>query len=115
MIREIADQGNIVILSRGGSAILHDRPDVLRVGLIAREEDRAARGVKRGHISEEEAQDFISHSDDAQRRYFQKAFGTDPFDPFLYHFTFNTSDVTIEFAARITVIAAQSLDKDGAL
>lgn len=115
VIQEIADQGNIVILSRGGAAILRHRADVLRVGLIARAEDRAARVVERGHISEQEALDFIAHSDAAQHRYFQKAFGTNPFDPFLYHFTFNTSDVSIEFAARITVIAAKSLDEERAL
>ena len=100
VIQDIADQGDIVILSRGGGAILRDRTDVLRVGVVGRMDDRAARVAERENISMDEARDFIAHSDTAQHRYFEKAFGTSPIDPFLYHFMFNTSDVTIEYAAR---------------
>ena len=115
VIQDIADQGDIVILSRGGAAILRDRTDVLRVGVVGRMEDRAARVAERENISMDEARDFIAHSDAAQHRYFEKAFGTSPIDPFLYHFMFNTSDVTIEYAARAVAIAADSLDDDGVL
>ena len=78
-------------------------------------EDRAKRVAERENISMDEARDFISHSDAAQHRYFDKAFGTSPIDPFLYHFMFNTSDVTISYAARATILAAESLDDDGKL
>ena len=115
VIEDVAEQGNIVILSRGGAAILRDRTDVLRVGVVGRMEDRASRVAERENISMDEARDFITHSDTAQHRYFEKAFGSSPIDPFLYHFMFNTSDVTIEYAARATVIAANSLDDDGVL
>ena len=115
VIQDIAEQGNIVILSRGGAAILRERNDVVRVGVVGRIEDRAKRVAERENISMDEARDFIAHSDAAQHRYFEKAFGTSPIDPFLYHFMFNTSDVTIAYAARMTVSAAQSLDDDGKL
>ena len=115
VINDIADQGNIVILSRGGAAILQERNDVVRVGVVGRMEDRAKRVAERENISMDEARDFISHSDAAQHRYFDKAFGTSPIDPFLYHFMFNTSDVTISYAARATILAAESLDDDGKL
>ena len=115
VIEDVADQGNIVILSRGGAAILRERNDVVRVGVVGRMEDRAKRVSERESISMDEARDFITHSDAAQHRYFEKAFGTSPIDPFLYHFMFNTSDVTISYAARATVLAAESLDDDGKL
>ena len=115
VINDIADQGNIVILSRGGAAILRERNDVVRVGVVGRMEDRAKRVAERENISMDEARDFISHSDAAQHRYFDKAFGTSPIDPFLYHLMFNTSDVTISYAARATILAAESLDDDGKL
>lgn len=115
VIQDIADQGNIVILSRGGAAILRDRKDVLRVGVVGRMEDRAARVAERENINMEEAREFIAHSDAAQHRYFEKAFGTSPIDPFLYHMMYNTSDVTVQYAARATAIAAHSLDDDGVL
>ena len=115
VIQDIADQGNIVILSRGGAAILKERTDVLRIGIVGRMEDRARRVAKRENITIEEAQAFIAHSDTAQHRYFEKAFGTNPIDPFLYHFMWNTSDVGIEYAAKITVDAGREMESRGGL
>ena len=81
VILDIADQDNIVILSRGGAAILRDNPKVLRVGVVARMEDRAKRVAERENINMEEALEFIANSDDAQHRYFEKAFGVQPHRP----------------------------------
>ena len=115
VINDIADQGNIVILSRGGAAILNERKDVLRVGVVGRMDDRARRVAERENITLDEASEFIAHSDNAQHRYFEKAFGASPIDPFLYHFMWNTSDVSIEYAVKVTAEAARNLDDDGKL
>ena len=115
VIEDIAEQGNIVILSRGGGAILRDRQDVLRVGVVGRMEDRARRVADRENISLKEAREFITHSDAAQHRYFEKAFGTSPIDPFLYHFMWNTSDVSTEYAVKIIVDAAREMETSGGL
>ena len=115
VIEDVAEQGNIVILSRGGAAILRERSDVLRVGVVGRMEDRAERVAERENVTIEEARDFITHSDTAQHRYFEKAFGASPIDPFLYHFMFNTSDVSIEYAVKATVQAAKTLDENNKL
>ena len=115
VILDIADQDNIVILSRGGAAILRDNPKVLRVGVVARMEDRAKRIAERENINMEEALEFIANSDDAQHRYFEKAFGSSPIDPFLYHFMWNTSDVSIDYAVRVTVDAARETEALGGL
>ena len=115
VINDIADQGNIVILSRGGAAILNERKDVLRVGVVGRMDDRARRVAERENITLDEASEFIGHSDNAQHRYFEKAFGTSPIDPFLYHFMWNTSDVSIEYAVKVTAEAAKNLSDDGKL
>ncbi len=113
VIEDIAQQDDIVILSRGGAAILKDNPRVLRVGVIARIEDRITRVAERENMSSDEAREFIEHSDGAQHRYFEKAFNSSPIDPFLYHFMTNTSDVSIEFAAELTVDAAKVMMDHG--
>lgn len=113
VIADIAEQGNVLILSRGGGAILRERADVLRVGVVARREDRVQRVSDREGISHDEADEFITHSDIAQHRYFEKAFESSPIDPFLYHFMWNTSDVGVDFATEITVDAARSMDDHG--
>ncbi len=113
VIQDIAQQDDIVILSRGGAAILKDNPDVLRVGVVARIEDRIRRVAKRENISLDEAEEFIEHSDLAQHRYFEKAFDSSPIDPFLYHFMWNTSDVSVGFAVELTVDAARTMTDHG--
>ncbi|MEX0761639.1 MAG: cytidylate kinase-like family protein [Dehalococcoidia bacterium] len=113
VIRDLAADGNKVILSRGGAAILRDLPSVLRVGVVARMEDRIKRVMSRDRVTEKEAEEIIKHSDAAQHRYFERAFNSSPIDPFLYHFMWNTSDVSIEYAAQVTVDAARMMSDKG--
>jgi len=109
VITDLADIGNVVILSRGGAAILKDRADVLRVGLITHQSERVRRIMERERMTEEDAADWIQHSDEAQLRYFNKAFDTTPLDPFLYHFVLHTDDLGVEYATRIIVDAARRM------
>lgn len=110
VIRDVAEAGNAVIVSRGAAAILRDRPEVLRVGLVAREPDRARRILRRFQFeSLEVAEQYITHADAAQARYFERAFDTSPLDPFLYHVMWNLSEVSDEWAA------ARIIDASGAL
>jgi len=113
VVRDIAEAGNVVILSRGAAAVLRDRPDVLRVGVVARMEDRISRVMDRQKMDTHAARQFIEHSDRAQHRYFEKAFKSSPIDPFLYHFMWNTSDVSIEYAAQVTIDAANEMADKG--
>ncbi len=113
VIRDIAEAGNVVILSRGGAAILQSRTDVLRVGMVARMEDRVARVMGREKMDEQAAVEYIEHADHAQHTYFEKAFKSSPIDPFLYHFMWNTSDVSIEYAAQVTIDAAREMADKG--
>lgn len=113
VIRDIAEADNVVILSRGGSAILKNRSDVLRVGMVARMEDRVARIMVQQKMDEETATEYIQHADHAQHTYFEKAFNSSPIDPFLYHFMWNTSDVSVEYAAQVTIDAAREMADKG--
>jgi cytidylate kinase len=114
VIRDIAEGGNAVILSRGAGAILRDRPDVLRVCVLGKMEDRARRIFEREHLPDMDAAlEFVEHSDRAQARYFEKAFETSPLDPFLYHVMWNTSEVSIEYAATMVTDAARTMVERG--
>ena len=63
--------------------------------------------------SVEEAASNIERTDKAQHRYFERAFESSPIDPFLYHFMWNTSDVSLEYAAQVTVDAAKVMSDKG--
>jgi cytidylate kinase len=110
VIRDVAEADNAVIVSRGGAAILKDRTDVLRVGLVANQDDRARRILRRFQFeSVEQAEQYVSRSDAAQARYFERAFGTNPLDPFLYHVMWNLSEVSDEWAAARIIDASRAL------
>ena len=114
VIRDLAEIGNVVLLGRGGAAILHDTPAVLRVGVVAKMEDRITRVQEQMRIENaDEAESLIKHTDMAQHRYFERAFESSPIDPFLYHFMWNTSDVSLEYATQVTIDAAQVMSEKG--
>jgi cytidylate kinase len=113
VVVDLAEVGNVVILSRGGGAILRERPGVLRVGLVAKLEDRVGRIMLREHLDMDHARVFVQQSDEAQHKYFQDAFGTTPIDPFLYHVMWNTSEVGVEYAARTIAEMARSMRERG--
>lgn len=110
VIRDVAEAGNAVIVSRGCAAILRDRTDILRVGFVAREPHRARRILGRHQFeSLEIAEEYVAQSDAAQERYFQRAFGTNPLDPFLYHVMWNLSEVSDEWATARIIDASHAL------
>ena len=112
VIRDLAEIGNVVLLGRGGASILHDNPQVLRVGVVAKMEDRIVRVQQQMKFeTAEQAEQLIEHTDLAQHRYFEKAFGSSPIDPFLYHFMWNTSDVSLEYATQVTIDAASVMSE----
>jgi cytidylate kinase len=114
VINDLAEIGNVVLLGRGGAAVLRDNPIVLRVGVVAKPEDRVTRVQQQSRLqSPEEAKSLIEHTDLAQHRYFERAFDSSPIDPFLYHFMWNTSDVSLEYAAQVTVDAAKVMSEKG--
>ena len=114
VINDLAEIGNVVLLGRGGAAILHDNARVLRVGVVAKMEDRVVRLQQQQRFeTPEQAEELIGHADLAQHRYFDKAFGSSPIDPFLYHFMWNTSDVSLDYAAQVTVDAANVMTEKG--
>ena len=114
VISDLAEIGNVVLLGRGGAAILHDNPAVLRVGVVAKMEDRIRRVHQQMRFeSPEQAKSMIEHTDLAQHRYFERAFDSSPIDPFLYHFMWNTSDVSLDYATQITTDAAKVMSEKG--
>ncbi|MEW6577802.1 MAG: cytidylate kinase-like family protein [Chloroflexota bacterium] len=102
-IRAAAEQGDIVIVGRGGQAILQDVPNVLHVRVIAPDGTRIARLQQLEGLSVEAAQQKIARQDRATAEYLGRFFGIRWDDPSLYHLVINTGKVGIEGAAQIIV------------
>ena len=112
VIKEVASSGNVVIVGRGGSIILRDDPNVLRVGVVATLEDRIDRIMERERLDRAAAEKVVSDRDSARVYYFKRYFGIgDPEDPSLYHLMLNTSDIDLEYATELVVFSSKALDE----
>ena len=113
VMRDLAARDNVVFVGRGGHIILRDVPGVLRIGVVARIDDRIGTVMARERLSREDATKTIAARDLARNAYFKSHFDVDaPDDPELYHLTINTSDVDLEYAADLVMNAAHALEDD---
>ena len=111
VVSDLAAADNVVIVGRGAYIILKDTPGVLRVGTVARLEDRIATIMGRESIGRKEAENVISARDMARSHSFERFFGIDqPDRPDLYHIVINTSEVSLEYATEIIVQAVSAFE-----
>ena len=109
---DLAADGNVVIVGRGGYIILRDMPRVLRVGVVANFEDRVETIMERERLGREEADKTVRARDEARADYFKRFFGiVDPDGPELYHLVINSSDINLDSAADVVIQAATALEE----
>jgi len=98
IVAEIADEGNVVILGRGGQYILRDRPDVFHVLAIAHLNDRILFMEKQYRLSTAQATQAV-HREDKRRSSLYHKLGRKDYDhPDRYHVVLNMSKVKLEKA-----------------
>jgi cytidylate kinase len=110
-IEKAAEKGDVVIMGRGGQAILHDKPGVLHVRLEAPLETRIQRIAERDHLSAKEARQVATDRDKASAEYLQRFYGVNWSDPLLYHLVLNTGKWDPAAAAQCIVSALACLPK----
>jgi cytidylate kinase len=101
------ETGNIVIVGRGGQAILKDKPGVLHVRVVAPPEVRLRRLREQGISGIGEIKAKISHQDRATAEYLDRFFGIKCDDPAHYHLLINTGLMGIEEAAQVIAAAVR--------
>ncbi len=90
VIREFAQEGDALIVGRGGQIILRDTPAILRVLIVAPEAQRVQTIAERMKISPQEAQKRVRQSDKIRTQYMRRYFGVNWLDPLLYDLVINT-------------------------
>ncbi len=109
VIRETAEEGDVVIVAHGASIPLTGRPDVLRVLVTASPETRARRLVSEGGVDDLSARQAVEESDRARARYLEGFYEVGQELPTHYDVTVNTETMTIARAARLVMQAALTL------
>jgi cytidylate kinase len=93
------ERGDVVIVGRGGQALLQDRPGVLHVRVEAPLRARIDRVQAAEGVSPTTARRRISESDRASADYVRHFYDADWSDPMLYHLTINIAKMDTEAAA----------------
>lgn len=102
-IQSAYEQDNVVIVGRGGQAILYDRPDALHVRVIAPYDIRVQRLHNRDLIGLDEAKDAVDNHDRASEEYLKRFHGIDWADPLLYDLVINTGKLNVGTATQVII------------
>lgn len=108
-IRTAHQRDNVVIVGRGGQAILKEKPGVLHVRIQAPLDARVQRLNRRENFSLAGAQDAAIKRDRAAAGYLHKFHHIDWNDPLLYHLVISTGKLDTETAAQLIVKAVSYL------
>ena len=106
VIREVAAQGNVVILAHGASILLAGTPGLLRVLVTASPVTRAGRLVAESGQDERQAAREIQRADRERRGFFKRFYNLDEELPTHYDVVVNTDVLSPEAVARMIAHAA---------
>ena len=109
-IRALWTRGRVVVVGRGGQAILRDVVGVLHVRIIGRLEDRTWRVMQAEGLTRDAALRVVDERDRATAQYLRRFHGINWADPSLYHLTLNTSLMAQETVAEVIAAAARRLE-----
>ena len=106
-LREVAADGDAVILGRAGALALRDDPRALHVRLDGPREARVFRAMEIQGIDEAAARQRLLETDRARERFVRDIYGLDPSDPCLYAVVLDGT--AFDTAACVEVIATAAL------
>lgn len=109
IITDLADQGDVVIVGRGGQMVLRGRPDVLHVRVIAPLETRVTQLQREKNMSTESARAMLDASNKGRARYIRRSYGISLDDASLYHMVINTGLLELTQATHLIVQALYQL------
>lgn len=102
IITDLAEEGNCVIVGRGGQYVLREHADAFHLLLVAAREDRVRFMMGTYNMTEEQAGNTIRVHGKRRRNLYRKFGKEDYNDPLLYHLVLNMSKLSMEKATDIT-------------
>ncbi len=105
------ERGNVLIIGRGGQAILEDKPDVLHVRVVAPLEDRVLQLQEQENLTAPQARRLAMERDRATAEYLRTFHHINWDDPTLYHLVVNTGKLGVDKAVEFIVAAAKALEE----
>jgi cytidylate kinase len=109
VIRGLAREGNVLIVGRGGQALLRSHPQALHVQIVAPFKTRVRVVMAREGLNERAAQNRVRASDRARFDYVRRYHDADWLDSSLYHLVINTGRVPVATAVDLIIAAERAL------
>ena len=109
IIRNVAAQGQVLVLGQGGQVLLHDMPDSCHVQIVAPVELRVRRVAERRQTVEAEARRQVRQNDRARADYLARYLGVNWLDPVLYDLVISTERASVDSAVSLIISASQAL------
>lgn len=106
-IYDFAQQGNCIIVGRGGQVLFQDIPGVLRVSVVAPTEVRIERIKTRSNYDDRLAEQVVRHNDHDRAGFHRFFFHVNWEDYHLYDLVINTRDLTTETGVQLIKDALQ--------
>jgi cytidylate kinase len=103
------ERGNVVIVGRGGQAVLESMAGVLHVRIEAPLDVRARRVQEQTGVTLEEARKAVRERDKASATYLKRFYDVDWSDNMLYHLVINSSKLEAGAAADLIARAVEHL------
>ena len=109
VILEYAQQGQAMIVGRGGQMILRGRPGALHVQVIAKFETRVFNIIQREGVKWREAAYRVRQADEQRAGYMRRFYNADWLDSGLYDLVINTDQIPAETAVELVIQAARAV------
>ena len=109
IMTRLANEGNVVLIGRGGQILLADRPDALHVRIVAPEKFRVETIMEQDGLSRAEAVKKVRKLDEQRRLHIKRHYNADWDAAEHYHLIINTGQMDVDAAARVLAEAARSL------
>ena len=101
VMKDLAKEGNVVIMGRGGNMVLKDVPGALHVGVVAPIDFRIDTAMRRNSMDRADAERYVMVEERARVSFYRRHFRAHPDDPHLYHVMVNPATLGIEKAAKL--------------
>ena len=106
-IELVYEKGNVIIVGRGGQAVLKDKRDVIHVRVQAPMDVRTSRLQTYEGVNPDDVLRIAQERDRAAEQYMKRFFNVDLEDPYLYHMIINSGKVDTDKAAQMIADSAK--------
>ena len=106
-VYELAQEGQVVLVGRGGQVLFRDVPHVLKVRIVAPVQVRARRVAEREKLDPDAALRIVERDDRDRTARMRYVFDVDWRDPRIYDLVLNTGYLSAESATEVIVTLAR--------